>query len=98
MQVAFGSSRLRRCYEESARAIRAWGAEVGWRYVRRIETLHAMRDFSEAFRQPSWRTHPLKGGREGQHAIDLTGRWRLIVTRGATDTEVTVEEVSNHYE
>ena len=98
MKVVFVSTRLRRCYEESARAFREWGREVGRRYVSRIETLYAMRDFSETFRQPSWRTHPLKGGREGQYAINLTGQWRLIVTRGATDTTITVKEVSNHYE
>ncbi len=57
-----------------------------------------MRDFSETFRQLSWRTHPLKGDREGQYAIKLTGTWRLIVTRGATDTTIIVKEVNNHYE
>lgn len=98
MEVAFGSAKLRRCYEESARAFREWGPEVGRRYIGRIETLYAMRDFSETFRQHSWRTHLLKGDRGGQYAIDLTGKWRLIVTRGATDTAVTIREVSNHYE
>ena len=98
MKVLFASVRLRRCYEESARAFRKWGHEVGQRYVSRIETLYAMRDFSEAYRQASWRTHALRGDREGQYAINLIGRWRLIVTRDATDTTITVKEVSNHYE
>ncbi len=98
MEVAFRSNKMRRCYEDSAQAIRTWGAEVGRRYIRRVATLYEMRDFSEVFRQPSWRTHPLKGGRAGQYAINLTGQWRLIVTMSGTDGAVTVEEVSNHYD
>ena len=98
MKVVFGSAKLRRCYEESARAFREWGREVGRRYIGRIEALYAMRDFSETFRQPSWRTHPLKGDREGQYAINLTGKWRLIASKGATETEIILKEVNNHYE
>ena len=31
-------------------------------------------------------------------SIYLTGRWRLIVTKGDTEETVVIEEVSNHYD
>ena len=98
MEVNFASNKLKRCYEESNRATREWGPEVGPRYIRRIVTLYELHDFSEIFQHTSWHSHPLTGNRANQFAISLIGRWRLIVTKGDTDTAVTVEEVSNHYE
>ncbi len=39
--------------------------------------------------------HPLAGRHKGHYAIDLHGRWRLIVS---IDNEtIRIEEVSNHY-
>ena len=96
MEIVFRTTKMRRCYEESRLAIRTWGADVGRRYIRRIETLYAMLHPSEVFQQPSWRAHPLKGPFAGRHAINLTGQWRLIVTLG--DATITIEEVSNHYD
>ena len=37
-----------------------------------------------------------KGDLAGYHAINLTGQWRLIVSR--QEQSVTVEAVSNHYD
>ena len=44
------------------------------------------------------RLHALKGSGRGGLSITLTGRWRLIVTRGERDDSVIIEEVSNHYD
>jgi plasmid maintenance system killer protein len=45
------------------------------------------------------RLHPLTGPRQGQLAMTLKWRWRLIVTVGSdTMTVVRVEEVSKHYD
>ena len=41
--------------------------------------------------------HPLRGARKGELSIILTGRWRLIVTRGESEESAIIEEVSNHY-
>ena len=70
---------------------------VGRAYIRRITVLRSMERFAEAFAQPSWRAHPLAGQRKGQYAINLTGRWRLIVTEDAERRAVIIEEVTNHY-
>jgi len=42
------------------------------------------------------RLHQLTGDRQGQWALDLTERWRLVVGVPAPDT-VMIEEVSQHY-
>ena len=98
MEVIFRTNELRRCYEESARAIRRWGPDVGRRYIIRVQMLHAARDFQDAYQRPALRLHSLRGSRRGELSIYLIGRWRLIVTEGTTPESVIVEEVSNHYD
>ena len=52
-------------------------------------------EFRKLFDIASLRLHPLTGDRQGQYALTLTGRWRLILTV-AGDTAI-IEEVSSHY-
>lgn len=87
-----------RNYAEAARAIRQWGPVVGRRYIVRVTELYNIPDFQEAANIRSLRLHPLRGPNEGKWAIDLTSSWRLIVTKGATEEQVIIEEVSNHYD
>ncbi len=98
MEVRFRTRQLRRNYEQSARAIRQWGADVARKYITRINELYAVRDFQEAYNLRSMRLHPLKGSKRGELSIYLTGKWRLIVTKGDTEGDVIVKEVSNHYD
>ena len=64
----------------------------------RVNELHAAPTFDSLRTIRSLRLHALKGRRQGQYAIDLTGQWRLIVTRGAAADRIRVEEVTNHYD
>ena len=98
MEVAFRTNRLQRNYVESARAIRDWGTAVGRKYVTRINEIYAVRSFEELYKIRSMRLHPLKGSKQGELSIYLTGKWRLIVTRDETEQLVTIREVSNHYD
>ena len=98
MEVDFRNRQLRRCYEEEARAIRRWGPDVGRMYIRRIEMLYAVKDFQDAYQRPALRLHPLRSSGRGELSIYLVGRWRLIVTQGATEETVIIEEVSDHYD
>ena len=98
MDVSFKTNRLQRNYEDSARAIRQWGFDVARRYVTRVNELYAVKDIQEAFAIRSMRVHPLKGSGSGKLSIYLTGRWRLIVTKGNTEASVVIEEVSNHHD
>ena len=98
MEVAFKTNQLRRNYEESGRAIRQWGLDVGRKYITRIKELYAVKDFQGAANIQAMRLHPLKGAKRGEWAINLTGTWRLIVTKGDTEEKVIIERVSNHYD
>jgi plasmid maintenance system killer protein len=96
--VIFRTNQLRRNYQESARAARQWGANVGRKYVIRINELFALENFQQAYSVRSMHLHPLRGSRRGELSIHLTGAWRLIVTKGDSEEQVIVQEVSNHYD
>jgi proteic killer suppression protein len=96
MEVIFGSAELMKCYQESERAIRRWGPDIGQRYIARIQALYAAARFSDLFTIRSLGLHPLKGDRQGQYAIKLVGRWRLVIVPVGED-KVRLEEVTKHY-
>ena len=98
MEVNFRTNQLRRCYADSSRATRRWGTEVASQYVLRINRLYAISNFQEAYNVQSFHLHPLRSSRRGELSIRLTGRWRLIVTKGDTEESVIIEEVSDHYD
>ena len=98
MEVRFRTRQLRRCYEESARAVQRWGPEVARKFITRIKQIQAIADFQQAYNIRAMRLHALKGSNRGDLSITLTGRWRLIVTKGKREDSVIIEEVSNHYD
>jgi len=98
VEVAFRTRKLRRQYERSADAVRAYGEQVGRRYVLRVNVMKAARDVEELRRLPALRCHPLTGDRAGQWAVSLSGFHRLIFTLESERLEIaTIEEVSKHY-
>ena len=97
MEVIFASNRLQRCYESSSDGARAWGQQVARKYVQRVDILYAVRGFEELHQIRSLGIHRLSGEREGQYAITLDRRWRLIVTHIESESRIRVEEVSRHY-
>ena len=97
MKVSFRTRQLERAFEQSDRAVRLWGDETGRRYVTRIIQLMNARDFDDIRVRAALRAHQLKGDRKGEWALNLAGRWRLIVEVAASRNEVTVVEVSKHY-
>ena len=98
MELTFSTKQLQRAYQESARAVRKWGPEVGRTYITRVNELYAVKDLQAAYTIRSMRLHPLKGSKRGELSIYLTGKWRLILTKGETDEGVVIREVSNHYD
>ena len=97
MNVRFRTRQLERAFQESDRAVRRWGEAVGRKYVTRIVELERARDFDDVRTLVALRPHPLKGERKGQWALDMTGRWRLIVEPSEDGQDVTILEVSQHY-
>ena len=98
MEVVFRTNQLLRCYEDSSSATLRWGADVARQYTVRINRLYAISNFQEAYKVQSFHLHPLRSSGRGELSIYLTGRWRIIVTRGDTDEIVNIEEVSDHYD
>ena len=80
MDVEFKTSKLKKCYESQRKAVQEWGQEVGTRYIERVNLLKAIEQLDDLQSFPHLRYHMLKGDREGQHAIRLTGFMRLIFT------------------
>ena len=97
MELVFRTRRLQRSYERYSAAVRAWGPVVGERYRERVALLYDAASVESLYSYRALDFHPLTGNRTGQHALRLTGQWRLIVTI-LSDYSVAVEEVSNHYE
>ncbi len=99
MEIAFRTRKLKRQYERSADAIRAYGDEVGRTYIARINLMKQASDIEELRELPVLRCHPLKGDRAGQWAVTLTGSSRLIFTLEGERLEIAmIEEVSKHYD
>ena len=98
MEVAFRTRKLQRQYERSADAIRAYGEQIGRRYIARINLVKLVHDIEELRHLPALQCHPLKGDRAGQWALSLTGLHRLIFTLEGDRLEIAmIEEVSKHY-
>lgn len=96
MNVEFRSRRMRQRYERSDAAVRAWGSDVGRRYVQRVGALFAAESVQDLFEARAFDLHPLTGNRDGQHAMRLTGQMRLILIF-VGDRYVTVEEVVDYH-
>ena len=99
MDISFRNNKLKKCYLLYAKACKAWGEEVGRRYIQRINIIKAARSMDDLYKMPELKCHPLTGDRKGQLAISLTGFYRLIFTvQEGRLTVVTIEEVSKHYD
>ncbi len=73
--------------------------EVGRRYIQRINIIKQVQNLEELEKIPALRCHPLKGDRDGQYGVNLTGFYRLILTiKDDAMTVAQIEEVSKHYD
>lgn len=98
MEVSFRTRQLQQSYENSSKAVRKWGQDVARKYVTRIDQFYAVKDFQAAYSIRAMRLHPLRGSKRGDLAVNLTGKWRLIVAKGDSDQHIIIKGVSNHYD
>ena len=99
MEICFKTRKLQKQYQNSREAEKAYGPEVARKYILRINILKQASDLNEACTLPGLRCHPLKGNRQGQWAVKLTGYYRLIFTPEGERLEIAcIEEVSKHYD
>jgi proteic killer suppression protein len=97
LDVEFYTNHLLRCYEDIGEATRSWGPAVARRYIERINLLYATDTFRELYNYRALRLHPLHGEYAGRFAINLTGRYRLIIGQVYTEDHLVIYEVNNHY-
>jgi len=98
MEVQFRTPKLKKRYEDSGAAEKAYGEQVARRYIQRINIIKYAHDIGDLKRSPGLRCHQLKGDRKGQWAVRLTEFYRLIFTLvGEQLNIVRIEEVSKHY-
>lgn len=99
MDVEFQTPKLRKQYENHALAERAYGVQVARRYIERVNIIKKTLDLNELKELPALKCHPLKGDRDGQWAVTLTGFYRLIFTLQGEQLQIAhIEEVSKHYD
>ncbi|MBN2896137.1 MAG: type II toxin-antitoxin system RelE/ParE family toxin [Campylobacterales bacterium] len=98
MEISFRTKKLQKQYENSSEAVKAYGSQIARKFIMRVNTLKAAKNFDELYSLPGWDFHPLTGDRKGEYAIKLTGFWRLIITNDGDSFDIAkIEEVSKHY-
>jgi proteic killer suppression protein len=84
---------------QSDQSVREFGAQVGRKYIQRINIIKTTNSLDDLKKLPGIRCHPLKGDRTGQYAVNLTGFYRLIFTVDDDTLNIAmIEEVSKHYD
>ncbi|WP_273016923.1 type II toxin-antitoxin system RelE/ParE family toxin [Leeuwenhoekiella blandensis] len=77
MLINFGTKQLEKLANNSAAAIKKWGAERTKLFNRRLAELQAISSIEDLKFLPG-KHHPLKNERKGQWACNLDGGWRLV--------------------
>ncbi len=99
MEIRFKTKKLEKQYTHSKEAEKAYGRDVSKKYIQRVNILKSAKSFDDLSKIPMLKFHPLKGSRQGEFAIKLTGFYRLIITNDGDIFDIArIEEVSKHYD
>ena len=99
IKISFRTKKLEKAYRHLQEGAKLWGIEVARKYIIRVNALQALDNTKLAAQVfPEYRPHELKGTRKGTWALDLHDRWRLLYKPSDTGIELSIEEVSNHYD
>ena len=85
MNIEFATDRLSAASLSLSEATRLFSVPIGRKFIQRLAVLRATEEFSQRHGHRALRLHPLKGRRDGQHAMTLTGNFRLIVEQITQD-------------
>jgi len=98
VEIRFRTRKLEKQYINHHEAEKAYGKDIARKYIQRINIIRHTRNIDELKKLPGLRCHSLKGNRQGQWAVNLTGFYRLIFTLEGNFLEIVcIEEVSKHY-
>ena len=96
MYMVFSSNRLASAGQNLSEATRMFGVSIGRKYIQRLGVLRAVGTFAELVGLRAFRLHQLTGNRAGQYAINLTGKFRLMIERISEDS-VHIVGVEDHH-
>lgn len=78
MEIAYKKSKMRKVLNSREKLVREYGTEMAKKIMLRQDFLRAAASLAQVLTNPPTRRHELKGSRQGQFAVDLTGNYRLI--------------------
>ena len=96
MEIELATNRLAAASLSLSEATRVFGVPIGRKFIQRLAILRATERFSELRGHRALRLHRLKGNRAGQHAMTLTGNYRLILGRIRED-RVRIVDVEDYH-
>ena len=97
MDLIFRTRSLQRCFEKESEAKRKWGENVGRRYVERVTFICLADTWDDLLEFRFLDLHQLIGDRQGQFAVKLTGKHRLIVMPGDTERVIVIHDVEDYH-
>ena len=96
MCIEFASTRLAAASRSLLEASRLFGVPIGRKYIQWLAVLRATDKFTQLYGHRALRLHPPRGNRAGQHAMILTGNYRLMIERISED-KVRVLDVEDYH-
>jgi toxin HigB-1 len=96
VNIEFSTNHLAEASISISQAYRLFGIPIGRKYIQRLAVIRATEKFSQLFGFQALKLHPLKGDREGQFAMILTGNYRLILIKIKEDL-VRIVDVEDYY-
>jgi len=96
VDIEYASRQLDTASHSLSEATRQFGRPIGRKFLQRLAVLRAVDEFPQLYGHRSLRLHQLKGSRDGEFALTLTGNFRLIVQK-VTDTTIRVLSVEDYH-
>lgn len=78
VNIVFKGERLREDVLDPKKRRRRWGPDTAKALARRLDELRAAENLEVLRSLPQAKCHELKGDRQGELAVRLTGPWRLV--------------------
>lgn len=96
MKLEFASNNLLNASLSFSEASRIFGTPIGRKYIQRLAILRAVDKFSQLYGHQALRLHPLKGKRQKQYSITLTGNYRLVIEQ-INEEEIKIIDVEDYH-
>jgi len=79
MKVMLATRKLQKACQDERSLSQRWGPRLGPRVGKRLQELAAFETLEDVPTAPPFRRHQLAGNRDEQFAVNLDGRWRLVI-------------------